>query len=172
MPLNEREGVLITCFNRARKRITGVRNDSFNKHYYAEGLVEIWAAFDAFLAMKFPAPNNTEMRSLLCLKYQPIFERWKKSDNYEKSISRVQELSPIKDMSPQNPRKDARLDDKNNLSDILYASYRVRSNYDHGGKLLEGSGPVTSRNRELIEHSLRVTYEILDRILRNEGLAI
>ncbi|MCD4740026.1 hypothetical protein K8R43_02400 [archaeon] len=160
---------VLNSFNRSHKRVVGVHRDSFNRQFYAEGLGEIWAAFDGFLSMNYPAQNNYEMRKQLCDKYQPIFMDWKGSDNYKQSLERLRQLGPVKDMRTVNPRKDLTIDG-NNLFSILQFSYRVRSNLKHGAKNLEGNSEKAVRNRELVQHSLFVTYEILYRILRHEGM--
>lgn len=168
----EKIEIIRANFNAAKKRVTGIRRDSFYKRYYAEGLAEIWAAFDCFLGENFPARFNSQMRALLCGKYQSIYPQWKGSDSFRESLARLQQLAPVPDMSPVKPREPATLNDTGNLSEILNLSYRVRSNLHHGGFILEGESIAATKNRELVEHSLRVTFEILGKILRNEGINV
>jgi len=168
----ERLDVIRSNYRNAKKRIVGTRSDSFYKRYYAEGLAEIWGAFDSFLGLKFPARSNNRMRQLLCEKYQSIYSTWGWSDNCRESLKRLQQLAPVPDMSPVKPQEDAILNDTNNLLEILNFSYRVRSNLYHGGFILDGESLTASKNRELVEHSLRVTFEIFGRILRNENISV
>jgi len=167
--MNERETICKTYFLRARKRIIGLRR-GFDKQFYAEGLREIWSALDACLNWKFPANTNREMREFYSDKYQKIFENWSMSDMFKESLEILSKLVPVKDMSSVNPRPDVELGDKNDLFEILQLSYRIRSNLDHGAKDLESDSDVGIRNRELVEHSFKVTYEILERTLLHESI--
>jgi len=165
----ERTENIKTYFFRARKRIIGLVDGSDNQ-FYAEGLKDIWYSFDAFLGVHFPEKNNTLMRQKFCGKYQKIFESWNMSDDFKDAIIRLRILSPIPDMSPRNPRGNKSIKDTNNLSQILEASYRVRSNLTHGSKDLEKQDDAGRRNRALVKFSFITTYYLLEKVLINENI--
>ena len=162
--MNERETTCRTYFSLAKKKNSEPRG-GLNNQFFAEGLREIWTAFDAYLAWKFPAEHNRKMQEDYAKAYQEKFSSWPKSDKYTKSIDQLEKLVPVKDMSPITSRKDATLDDKYDLDEILYLLYRIRSNLDHGAKNLEGDTENAERNRQLVEYGFFVTYEILERTL-------
>ena len=46
---------IVTCktyFNRAKKRICGLRN-GFDKQFYTDGLTDVWASLDAIIGLRF-----------------------------------------------------------------------------------------------------------------------
>jgi hypothetical protein len=154
---------------RAFKRYRGCKG-GLDLHFDADGLKEVWTSFDAFLGFYFPDQNNKEMRKKYCSKYQSIFESWPKSNIFNFSFKHLCDLCPVEDMKPVKPRPPISINDASNLFDILQVSYRIRSNLEHGGNNLDGSTKVEMRNRELAKHAFHVTFEILDRTLRNEGI--
>lgn len=166
--MNERENALKTYFLLARKRITGTRS-GFNKQFYAEGLREIWSAFDAYLGWNFPARTEREQRLLFYSKYQKFFGQWKKSNQFKESLLRLVNLSPVRNMKTQ---KDSFLTNKDDLLQILDFSYVVRSNLSHGAKDLESENTTGVRNRELVEHCFKIDYEILERVLIETNFSI
>lgn len=168
--MNERELACISYFLRVEKRLSGLRRDSFNKQFFAEGLREIWSSFDGCLSWKFPDKTPRKMRRKLCSIYQPVFENWAMSDTFKDSLNRLQKLCPVIDMRPVKPEQPISINNPKNLFEILEVSYRVRSNLDHGGKDLESDTQEATRNRELVEFSLRVTHEILRKVLTREGI--
>lgn len=166
---NERQESCKTYFYRARKKILGTV-EGLNKQFYADGLIDIWKAFDAFLGWKYPNINNREMRNDFTSVYQSIFEKWHMSDIFNSSISRLKELSPIEDMKPRNPKPSISLTNIKDLNEILNICYRIKSNLNHGSKALESNSESGVRNRSLVESAFRVSYEILEKTLINEKI--
>lgn len=167
--MDERETTCITYYNYAKEKIGGLRN-GFDKQFFAKGLRDVWTSFDAFLGLKFPDKNNTEMRRKFSAHYQSLFENWSMPDMFKESLKKLCELAPVRDTSPIDPRPDIPLNNLDNLFEILQLCYRVRSNLDHGGKDLENEGELGKRNRALVEHSFKVTFIILEKTLLNEGI--
>ncbi len=155
-------------YRKAKEKI-GLRN-GFDKHFFADGLKDIWMAFDAFLGWRFPAGSNREMRKKFSEEYQDIFEQWKMSDRFRKSLKILCDLSPVIDTSPKNPRDPIWIENPSNLFEVLELCYRIRSNLFHGGKDLETKEKHGKRNRQLVEHSFKVTFEILEKTLLNEKI--
>ncbi len=58
------------------------------------------------------------------------------------------------------------------LLEILNFSYTVRSNLNHGAKHLVGDTEIARRNRELVEYSFKITYDILEKVLPEEGIDV
>jgi len=168
---NEREQTCKTYYAKA-KQICDNLDDRTDFQLKAEGLRDAWSAFDAYLGWKFPAHTNREMQVNFAVHYDSQFRTWAKSDKFNNSIKWLMLLSPVKDMTPVRPSRDAVIDDPDNLDQIIYLLYRVRSNLDHGAKDLESSTRHADRNRKLVEHSLMVTYEILSNTLRIDRIIL
>lgn len=164
--VSKEENRIKQLFSRPHKKIIGTRG-GLDKYYYAQGLREIWEAFDAFLSFKFPAANNKAMRDLLCNKHQSVFIIWKMSDSFNFSVERLNHWCPIYDLSTQNPKPPITNINRESLSEILKASYRIRSNLSHGKMSMEDT-----KDRELVENALKVTHEILYKISKEEGLGL
>ena len=92
------------------------------------------------------------------------------SGSFKKSLEKLCELCPIEDMRPLNSEQPNKINDPSDLFEILDVSYRIRSNLDHGSKELEDETKYGNRNRELVKYSLRVTYEILEKVLFTEKI--
>ena len=169
MDQNERESIIKTYFTSAKKRISG-SVEGLNKQFFAEGLIDIWIAFDAFLNLKFWVANSP--KGGYSTNYRSSFNKWKKSDRFNESLKKLIELSPVDDEEPNRHRhrEPKILDDKTNLFQIMQFSYRIRSNLFHVGKNLEGDSRKAERNRQLTEHAFKVTYEILENTLLNESI--
>ncbi len=165
---SEREDACKTYFLRARKRVVGCR-DGLDKLFFADGLRDIWSSFDALLSWKFPAGNNTDQRKLFAKKHQSTFPDWCKTDLFNAGVQILLSRSPVENMD--NGKK-IQLTDARNLLQILDFSYTVRSNLNHGAKHLEGDSPECVRNRELVEHSFKLTYDILEQALEKEGIIV
>ncbi|MEK6852635.1 MAG: hypothetical protein AABX59_02030 [Nanoarchaeota archaeon] len=167
--MDERESVCREFFGLSKKRISGLRSD-LRKEFYSEGLREIWTAFDAFLGWKYPAVSNKLMRERFSKDFQSVFNSLKKSDMFIESFDILVKLSPVQDMAPVNPKPDLPLTSASDLIEILNYSYRIRSNLDHGGKDLFGNSASAERNRQLVEHAFKVTYETLEKTLSHNQL--
>ena len=167
--MNEREEVCKNNFLRVRDRLSDPV-DGFDKQFFAIGLRELWSSFEAYLGWKFPASTVKDMRESFANNYQGLFKKWHVSDSFNKNLERLHHLCPVKDMQPANPGSPKTINDPGNLLEILDVSYRVRSNLDHGGKVLESETENGIRNRELVECSLRITYEILEKTLLIEKI--
>lgn len=162
--MSERESVCRNYFLRARKKMSECTG-GLDRDFWAERLKEIWYSFDALLGLKFQGS-----RMKFSDEYQRKFENWTKTTQFKESLNRLCELSPVRDENPVRPRADRSINDSNNLFEIIQMSYRVRSNLFHGGKDLESDKQHAVRNRELTEHSSKVTYEILEKVVINEGI--
>ena len=66
---------------------------------------------------------------------------------------------------PPRKRPPIKINNKDNLSEIIEVIYRVRSNMIHGNKTLN-----SERNKILIINSFHLIYNILDHILREEEI--
>ena len=165
----EREQVCIDYFLRVEKNLSGAV-DGFDKQFFAVNLREIWSSFEAFLGWKFSAQSPNQMRSLYCKKYQAEFEKWKMSDEFKSSLQTLTYMCPVKDMRPENPEDDVSIDDQKKLEQILKVCWRVRCNLDHGSKDLVSEDDRGRRNRELVKHSTKVVYAILEKTLLEEKI--
>ncbi len=166
---DERKNNIVTYFLRARKKFIGTKSGLDNQ-FYAEGLKDVWHSFDAFLGLNFPAQNNKEMRIKFVKKYQSIFEKWNMSDTFNDSVKRLKAFGKLYDMSPIRPKPLLEIKDINNLSEILEFSFRIRSNLNHGSKDLESDNEKGRINRDLVEFSFKVTFEILEKTLMEEKI--
>ncbi len=162
----EREDACKTYFLRSRKRIVGTKK-GLDPHFFADGLRDIWSSFDALLTWKFAEGTNQDRRKRFAEKYQQEFPNWRKTDLFTESVLILMKHSPVENMD--NGRK-YNLTNQTELLQILDFSYAIRSNLNHGAKHLIGDTPEAKRNRELVEHSFKVTYDILEKILPEEGV--
>lgn len=167
--MNEREQVCKDYYFRVRKKLSGPIDGS-DRQFFAANLREMWSSFEAYLGWKFPATSPKKMKENFCDEYQKYFKDWKMSDSFKESLKKLSEHCPIEDMRPINPEDSMTINDLNKLLDILQVCYRVRSNLDHGSKELVSDTPQGIRNRELVEYTLRITFEILEKTLSNEKL--
>jgi len=170
MPIatQEREESCKTYFLRSRERIIGLKS-GLDPHFFAEGLRDIWSSFDALLTWKFPGGNNTDQRKKFAAKYQASFPDWRKTDLFKNSIKILMGLSPVKNM---DNGKEFSVSKETKLLEILNFSYTVRSNLNHGAKHLVGDTEIARRNRELVEYSFKITYDILEKVLPEEGIDV
>ena len=164
---DERKENIKTYYFRAKEKYVGL-NDGFDKQFYADGLKDVWHSFDAFLGLNFPAQDNKQMQIKLAAKYQPIFEKWRKSDMFMDSVKRLRVFGKLLDMKPVKSKPPIDIADIQNLLEILQFSFRVRSNLNHGSKDLESESEKARTNRSLVEYSFKVTYEILENVLIEE----
>jgi|GEM_PF-4892788 len=167
--MSERLEVCKQSFERVKRRLSGLRS-GFDNSFSAESLRDIWTAFDAFLGDRYPDSDNRRMQEKYAQKYHEKYVQWSKSDRFTESINGLIKLAPVKDMRPVNPGRDAILVDFADLSKLLFLLYRIRSNLDHGAKNLLGDIENSRRNRALVENALNVTYELLERTLREEKI--
>lgn len=158
--MDERIATSRTYFYRAKKRITESSED-FDKQFFANGLTDVWASLDAIIGLKFSNIKKFYQQ------YQSFFETCHKSDVFHNSLEKLVNLSPVQNMKTE---KLIHLRDKTNLQELLLFSYAVRGNLHHGRKDLESETIINTRNKELVEHSFKVTYEILEKTLSNEKL--
>lgn len=167
--MDERQQTYKTYFLLARRRYCGLR-DGTNRQFFAEGLKDIWTSFEAYLGLKFPNTDNRAMQRDYADAFQYEFSGWQKSSRCRESLKQLQILASVKDMSPVNPRRDATLNNVDDLNELIFYLYRIRSNLIHGGKELEGDTSEAVRNRDLVEHAFNVTYEVLEKTLISEHM--
>jgi len=160
----ERKENIVTYYLRAKKRYIGL-NKGLDKQFYAEGLKDVWHSFDAFLGLNFPKQDNKLMQIEYCRIYQPIFEKWKKSDEFVDSVKRLRVFGKLQDMKPVRPKHPIEIENIDNLLEIIEFSFRVKSNLNHGSKDLESENEAGKINRFLVERCFKVTFEILERTL-------
>ena len=91
---------------------------------------------------------------------------------FKDCVKRLKIFGWLHDMSPIRPRRRIRINDVNNLLEILEFSYRVRSNLNHGSKDLESETEKAKSNRGLVEFSFKVAYEILEKTLKEENISV
>jgi hypothetical protein len=166
--MSERIEVCKTCFLLAKKRNSGLRS-GLNDRFYANGLKEVWEAFDALLGERYNAKTEKDMRKKFSNIYQSDFINWKTSDQFKESLNKLASLSPVKNMKTGI---DILLSDIRELFQVLNFCYAIRSNLFHGAKDLIGTTSHAKRNRELVEYAFKVTYEILEIILPYERVVI
>lgn len=167
--LNEREKVCKNYFFRAKKKLS-VPADESDKEFIDVCLRETWSSFEAYLGWKFPEEYPKKMRRSFSSSYQKLFEGWNMSESFKESLNELCKLCPVKDMRPRKPELPKTINDPSKLFEILEVSYRIRSNLDHGSKELISETKNGIRNRQLVECSLKVTHEILEKVLLYEKI--
>ncbi|MEK6915147.1 MAG: hypothetical protein AABW89_01240 [Nanoarchaeota archaeon] len=162
----ESKEACLTHYKRANKKIIGLR-DGLDKLFYAEGLRDIWTAFDGFLDHKGYSGNNRNKREKFAQAHQIMFNNWNKTDLFKNSIKILIKESPV--VNVEN-NKVFYLNSEKDLNEILNFCYVPRGNLNHGAKDLERDDSIGQRNMNLVEHSFKVVHEILQIVLLNEGL--
>lgn len=162
--MNARKTNCIAYYWKARKKYCGPKSGG-NTYFFAEALRDIWTAFDAYIGWKFPDKHNNAMQQKYAVHYQNMFKNWQKSDLFNESIKHLKTLAPVKDMSPIKPGRDATLQNHEDLKELIYLLYRIRSNLDHGAMDLE-----SDRNKQLTEYAFNITYEILEKTLNEQKI--
>ena len=132
------------------------------------GLFEAVVSFEAFItAIKPNEPSIWKKREFFCSTYQDFFIKFKDSCKVWINIL-FEELKnkPLIDMTPQpRTRPPIKINDKNNLHEIIEVIYRIRSNIIHGNKTLS-----SERNKKLIINSFHLINNILEHILKEEEI--
>ena len=164
--MSESKEACLTHYRRANKKIIGLR-DGLDKLFYAEGLRDIWTAFDGFLDHKGYSGNNKYRIEKFAKTNQVFFSNWNKTDLFKDSVKILIKESPVINIG--NKRVFYLNSDKD-LKEILSFCYAVKGNLNHGTKDLERDDSIGQRNMNLVEHSFKVVHEILQMILLNEKL--
>ena len=167
--------IIKTWFEKANEFRKGLKN-SLDKQpfatriFYANALIYCSIAYEAFIFGKFgrSGRNNTvtKNRKSLSEYFQVDFEKTQFSDNFKTALKLMKDESnkeQIRDMSGRG--ESVRIKDVSDLDNILEVIYRVRSNLLHGGKEMSNN-----RNALLMENSFHVLVEIMDKVLRKEGI--
>lgn len=165
--MTDRKQICLDYYYQCRKKNSGTK-EGLNRLFYAGLLREIWSAFEAFLGLEFPAHKPWKMQEDYAKEYEKVFVKWTFSTAYTDSLKELIRLSPVKDESPKNPFPPLDLSNSSSFYEIIRYLYRIRSNLDHGAKNLLSDTPEGQRDRELVEHGFKVTFEILEKTLLNE----
>ncbi len=134
----------------------------------AVGLVEVMVPFEAFINTLQPSEWRIwKKRGFFCSTYEDFFVEFKDScKDWIDSLFEELKDHQLIDMTPPPKRRDPiKINDKDNLSELIEVIYRVRSNIVHGNKTLS-----SVRNQTLIINSFHLIYSILDHILRKEEI--
>ncbi|HVY01451.1 MAG TPA: hypothetical protein VHA12_01670 [Candidatus Nanoarchaeia archaeon] len=143
------------------------RNQNPDTYDKAVGLVEVMVSFEAFIsALKPSEPSILNKRNFFSSSYQGFFITFNESCKawIDKLYEELQNQDLI-DTTPRTKRPSIKINNKDNLSEIIEVIYRVRSNMVHGNKTLS-----SYRNQVLIINSFHLAYSILDHIFREEGI--
>lgn len=160
MTVDERNFTWRTYYEKA-KLVADTCNDS--KFTYDDGLANAWASLDALIGLKYQNFDGFKK------KYMSLFPMWKKSEKFSNSLDELISLAPVQNMQTE---KWIPLTDKKNLAEILNVIYTVRGNMHHGRKDLDDKTQMSPRNKELVEHSFNVSFDLLEQILQSENIAI
>lgn len=151
---------------RARKNYTGTISGLNPGIFWADSLIYIWITFEAFTTSKF----NLRSADKRVKKFEEDYKDWFKSKKFSSTFdSSLKELMKyeVKDMRPVNPDPPITITNIDNFEEIIDVIYRVRCNLFHGGK-----SSTEQKDIELLQFGFKVIYEILDNILREEGIEI
>ena len=159
---------LINAFMSEAKTKNGINKGMNNNYNLAIGLVDVSISFEAFINELLPSEKSIfKKREKFSTDYQLVFEQNKAVFmNWANSLKReLDNNGMLIDMTPQSTRPHIGINNPDSLSEIIEVVYRVRSNLVHGSKdLTEG------RSKILIENSFKFLYNLLDIILRKEGI--
>ena len=158
----------LTHYERAHKKFVGPTRN-FDVLFYADGLRDIWTAFEAFMSLKgYTGKPWIKIRDFSQeLDNLATFSSWKRTTTFNESITILKQESPVKNM--ENGRL-IFLNDINNLKEILTFTYAPRGNQIHGAKDVTSNDADGQRNRNLVEHLFKVIHEILQLFMLREGL--
>ena len=144
------------------------KNPNPETYAKAVSLVEVMVPFEAFITMLKPNESKIwKKREFFCSSYQNIFITFKDSCKvWIDALFKELENQSLLDMTPPPKTRDPiKINNKNNLLELVEVIYRVRSNMIHGNKTLN-----SERNKILITNSFHLIYNILDHILREEEI--
>lgn len=155
-------------YSLANKRIINTKS-GLDRFYYANGLKDVWTAFEAFLGYKgYKGKVWMKIRDFstdaLNIKR---FSTWDKTSLFKESIGILQRESPVTNMEN---KKVIPLTNPNDLKEILTFAYVPRGNLIHGEKDLLMDNKQGQRNRDLVEHSFKVVHEILQFFMNHDKL--
>ena len=149
----------------AKKR-EGIRSGINFEFNDAIGLVEVSVAFEAFIDELKKVKSIWKKRKNFSSKYQDFFEQKKECVKEEiKALKEELEDYPLEDMAANTALDPIKINDENNLGEIIEVVYRVRSNLVHGSKSL-----TTPRNRILISNSFHFLYGFMELVFREEEI--
>jgi len=160
-----RKEVISVWMERAKKKYAGLVDGSHPGLHWADSLIYVWIAFEAFTCFKFPDTRSADKRvDLFAKSYNLWFKDRKFSTHFNASVKELMKYEVI-DMRhiPDSPLQ---ITDASNLQQVIDVVYRVRCNLFHGGKGFE------QKDVDLLHHSFIIFYEILDSILRQESLFV
>jgi len=164
----DRKKICLDFYSLCRNGNSGVK-EGLNQFFYSELLRKVWSSFEAFLALNFPAKKPYKMRENYSKEYESKFFSWSFSDDYKVSLRSLITLSPVKDESPIYSSEPYFLNKTSSLCELLNYLYRIRSNLDHGAKNLLDNTSLGQRDRDLVEHGFKVTFNILEKTLLYKG---
>jgi hypothetical protein len=161
-----REGVVKENMEEAKKIIVSAK-PGFNKgQFYADAFNKVWRAFDAYINSEFPNRNVFErLNGFVSTYFKWYLKEYKNlPDNFKVSIDELSKYE-IEDMTPGSIKSKIKINDKTNLKQVTDVIYRIRCNLDHGGKQMS-----EEKNVILVERAFYLLYELIDKVLRKEGV--
>ncbi len=166
--MSESKQSCLTHYERAHKKFVGTTRN-LDVLFYADGLRDIWTAFEAFMSFKgYIGKPRIKIRDFSQdANNVTIFSNWKRTTTFNESIAILKKQSPVKNM--ENGRL-IYLNNIDNLTEILNFAYSPRGNQIHGAKDVTSNDIEGQRNRNLVEHSFKVVHEILQLFMLKEGL--
>jgi len=119
-------------YSLANKKIINTKS-GLDRFYYANGLKDVWTAFEAFLGYKGYKGNvSMKIRDFSAdASNINLFSTWNRTSLFKESIKILQKESPVTNM--ENKRV-IPLTNPNDLKEILTFAYVPRGNLIHGEK--------------------------------------
>jgi hypothetical protein len=155
-------------YSLANKKIINAKS-GLDRFYYANGLKDVWTAFEAFLSYK-GHKGNVSMK-IRDFSTDPsnikLFSSWNRTSLFKESVGILQKESPVTNMEN---KKVIPLANPNDLKEILTFAYVPRGNLIHGEKDLLMDNKQGQRNRDLVEHSFKGIHEILQFFMHQDKL--
>ncbi len=158
----------LSHYGLANKKIINA-NGGLDKFYFANGLKDVWTAFEAFMSYKgYKGKVWIKIRDFSTnFSNIQLFSTWNKTSLFKESISVLQKESPVINMENN---KSVPLTNISDLWEVLTFAYVPRGNLIHGEKDLLMDNKQGQRNRYLVEHSFKVVHEILQYFMQQDSL--
>ena len=152
---------------KAKKEITGL-NKGFGQGFQsAICLAWCWISFEAFTSAKYNKDKPRDRIDLFCDNFEDDYfkDYFGMPNEFKENIIGLMNYS-ISDMRPSH-LNDApiKIKDGKKLREVFEVVYRVRNNLFHGGKDMNDE-----KDMNLVLHSSKVLYYILEKFLMKEGL--
>ncbi len=133
---------------------------------FVEGFVYSFIVFDAFICKNFPSNivsyRLRKFKDMYRDSYKKFFQDNKWSDSFKQAIEILSQYQVV-DMRP-DPDSDKKINNVDSLDEVIDVLYRIRNNLFHGQK-----SPEEEKDAILLENGFYVLYNILEKILTQEG---